>query len=315
MAEQLSTAIDGYLARLTGRGMSPHTIDGYRRDLVQFSAFMQRAEGVSPAPAQVTPAMVRGFVADLTRKGLAAASVGRKLAALRGLFRDLRARGEVHADPCGRVQGPKKPQRLPRLPGRDDLERLLAVSDGDDRRAARDRAILETLYGAGIRAAELVGLDKQDLRLTEGLIRVLGKGRKERIVPVGSAACTALAAYLPLWSAWRARGGREPDRAPLFLNRDGDRLTTRGLAWILARRLEGAGIVTPTTPHGLRHAFATHLLDNGADLRAIQELLGHAGLSTTQRYTHVSTAQLTAAYEAAHPRARRGGRATSRSKP
>jgi len=327
-ASEMERAIAGYLERLAGRGMSAHTVRAYGGDLAEFRVFLARAEGEAPAPAEVTPGMVRGFMAGLMGRGLAAASTGRKLAAVRGLFADLRGRGEVSTDPCARVRSPKLPERLPRLPGRDDLNRLLAGGGGEaadspadvggsatppqgvaaDRLAVRDRAIFETLYGAGVRAAELVGLDRQDLRLGEGLIRVLGKGRKERIVPIGGGAARALADYLNLWSAWRATGRREPKRAPLFLNREGNRLTTRGLAWILSRRLAEAGVLRPTSPHGLRHAFATHLLDNGADLRAIQELLGHANLSTTQRYTHVSTAQLTAAYEAAHPRAGGSGK-------
>jgi len=163
--------------------------------------------------------------------------------------------------------------------------------------------MLETLYSAGIRVSELVGLDLPDLRLGEGLLRIWGKGNKERIVPIGQIAQDALNDYVGLWGPWRAKGKREPRRSPLFLNHRGDRLTARGLALILDKWLKQSGALARISPHGMRHSFATHLLDGGADLRAIQELLGHVSLSTTQRYTHVSTEQLMRAYKAAHPRA------------
>ncbi len=298
--------VSEFLARLSARGKSPHTVRAYGRDLAQFVDFLAQAEGAVPPAPNVTPGMVRGFVALLSEKGAAATTVGRKLSAVRGLFAELAARGQIGVDPCLRIKSPKRPHRLPRVLAAEQVETLVTTPDGEDRLAVRDRALLETLYGAGIRAAELAGLDRTDLRLAEGLIRVTGKGRKERIVPVGESARQALADYLVLWPRWREKGAREPDRAPLFLNRDGNRLTTRGLAWILARRLKESGLFTHVSPHGMRHSFATHLLDGGADLRAIQELLGHVSLSTTQRYTHVSTAQVEAAYAAAHPRAGTG---------
>lgn len=299
----MQARIGEYLDRLSARGKSLHTVQAYRRDLAQFVAYLSRAEGVVPAAGQVTPGMVRGFVAHLSERGDAATTVGRKLSAVRGLFAELSARGQVGIDPCLRIKPPKRPHRLPRVLAAQQVDTLVTTPEGESRLAVRDRALLETLYGAGIRAAELAGLDRADLRLAEGLIRVTGKGRKERIVPVGESARQALADYLVLWPAWREQGNKEPDRAPLFLNRDGNRLTTRGLTWILSRRVRESGLFTHVSPHGMRHSFATHLLDAGADLRAIQELLGHVSLSTTQRYTHVSTAQVEAAYAAAHPRA------------
>jgi integrase/recombinase XerC len=300
-------AVAAHLERLAGRDASPHTLRAYRRDLGCFLDFLAAAEGRVPAPAEVTAEMVRAFGAHLKGKGLAATSIARALSAVRGLLTELAARDEIPANPGLRVSGPKRPRRLPRLLARPDMETLLATPRGQGRMAVRDRAILETLYAAGVRVAEAAGLDLQDLRLGEGLIRVKGKGRKERIVPLGSAAREALGAYLDLWGPWRARGTRERDRSPLFLNPRGDRLTTRGLANILARRLAESGVFARISPHGMRHSFATHLLDAGADLRAIQELLGHASLSTTQRYTHVSLEHVAAQYRAAHPRAGEDG--------
>jgi integrase/recombinase XerC len=293
-----------HLERLTARGLSPHTLRAYARDLETFAAFLASAEGALPAPDAVTGAMVQAFGAHLRGTGLAPASISRALSAVRGLFADLAARGVVPANPGAQVAGPKRPRRLPRLLPAPDMAALVAAPKGEGRLAVRDRALLETMYASGIRVGEAADLDVPDLRLDEGLVRVRGKGRKERIVPVGGPAREALGHYLALWGPWRAKGRREPSRAPLFLGRTGDRLTARGLAWILARRLSESGVFGRISPHGVRHSFATHLLDAGADLRAIQELLGHASLSTTQRYTHVSLAHLESAYRDAHPRAR-----------
>jgi len=300
----MRAAIEAYLERLTARGMSAHTLRAYTRDLEQFAAFLTSAEGTLPAPEGVTGAMVQAFGAHLKGRDLAPSSISRALSAVRGLFSDLAARGEVPANPGAQVSGPKRPSRLPRLLPEPDMQTLVAAPRGEGRLAVRDRALLETMYASGIRVGEAADLDVPDLRLDEGLVRVRGKGRKERIVPLGSPAREALGHYLALWGPWRAKGRREPSRAPLFLGRTGDRLTARGLAWILARRLSESGVFGRISPHGVRHSFATHLLDAGADLRSIQELLGHASLSTTQRYTHVSLAHLESAYRDAHPRAR-----------
>jgi integrase/recombinase XerC len=313
----MQDAVAAHLARLAARGLSPNTLRAYTRDLAGFVDYLRRAEGQVPAPSGVTAEMVRGYGAELKGRGLAAASVARGLSAVRGLLAELAARDEIAASPADRVPGPKRPRRLPRLLARPDMEALVAAPKGERRLEVRDRAILETLYGAGIRVSEATGIDLQDLRLGEGLVRVWGKGRKERIVPVGAAAREALGHYLDLWGPWRAKGRRERDRSPLFLNHGGDRLSARGLAWVLARRLAESGVFGRISPHGMRHSFATHLLDAGADLRAIQELLGHASLSTTQRYTHVSLEHVSAAYQAAHPRAARPGAGpkTSRTTP
>ena len=302
------------MERVKGRGLSPHTARAYGRDLKVFTDFLRAAEGALPAPEAVTPMMVQGFAAHLRGRGLAPASAARALSAVRGLFADLAERGAVPANPAAQVVGPKRPKRLPRHLSEPDMAALLESPRGEGRLAVRDRALLETMYASGIRVGEAAGLDVPDLRLDEGLIRVRGKGNKERIVPVGAKAREALTHYLALWGPWRAKGRREPARAPLFLNPGGDRLTSRGLAFILARRLSESGVFSRISPHGVRHSFATHLLDAGADLRAIQELLGHASLSTTQRYTHVSLAHLDRAYRAAHPRAA-GDAPTGRTRP
>ncbi|MFQ5507750.1 MAG: tyrosine recombinase [Leptospirillia bacterium] len=294
-----------FLERQRAKHASPHTIAAYRRDLLYFAGHLEATEGRLPCPDEVTSVMVRNHVAALAARGLSAATVGRKLSAVRSLFADLLSRGEITADPAARVKSPKRPHRLPRFLAKEDMETLVESPRGEARLEVRDRAMLETLYAGGVRVSELVGLDVQDLRLSEGLIRVLGKGKKERVVPVGPAARAALSDYLALWRDWRAAGRRETDRAPLFLNQRGDRLSTRGMSWVLAKRLRRSGVLTRVSPHGVRHSFATHLLDGGADLRAIQELLGHASLATTQRYTHVSGDQVAAVYEAAHPRAKR----------
>ncbi|MBI5138125.1 MAG: tyrosine recombinase [Nitrospirae bacterium] len=297
-----------FLDGLAIKGLSAHTRRAYRRDLEQLCDFLQGAEGHLPAPAQVTPHMVRGFAGALSGRGLSATSIGRKLSAVRGLFDDLARRGVIGASPAERVRAPKRPTRLPRVLPKQDVATLLDGAGGATRADLRDKAMLETLYGAGIRVSELVGLDLGDVRLKDGLVRVWGKGNKERIVPMGAAAARALEDYIAVWGPWRAGGRAEPRRSPLFLNRSGNRLTTRGMALILKKRLAESGVLTRVSPHGLRHSFATHLLDGGADLRAIQELLGHVSLSTTQRYTHVSTERLKEAYQAAHPLARAGRR-------
>ncbi len=288
------------------KGLSPHTKTAYRRDIDQFTEFLMRAEGRLPTPQGVTPEMVRGFIGHLHDRGLSATSIGRKLSAVRGLFADLAGRGVIAANPADRVRAPKRGRKLPRVLPRQDMNALLETPGGATRADLRDRAMLETLYGAGIRVAELVGLELGDVRLTEGLVRVWGKGNKERIVPLGATAVRALTDYIAVWGPWRAKGRQEPRRSPLFLNARGDRLTPRGVAWLLQQRLKQSGALARVSPHGMRHSFATHLLDGGADLRAIQELLGHVSLSTTQRYTQVSTEQLQRAYRAAHPRAAKG---------
>jgi tyrosine recombinase XerC len=270
---------------------SPHTVKSYRADLEDF----RRWTG-SSTPGEVTARDVRAYLAVLHTRGLDPVSVARKLAAIRSWFRFLRRRGVVEANPAQQIRGPRLPRKLVSfLP----IDETVALMDAPDPEATtRDRAIIELLYASGLRVSELVGLDVRDVDLAEMTVRVLGKGSKERIVPFGDAAAQALRGHLGA----RASGA-------VFLNRRGGRLTVRSVHTIVRRRARAARITRRVTPHTLRHTFATHLLDSGADLRMIQELLGHSRLSTTQRYTHVGSDQLLRIYDAAHPRAREQRRA------
>jgi integrase/recombinase XerC len=275
------------------RGASPHTIRSYRADLHDCVGFLERRGLGTLVDADAR--VVRGYLADLHDRGLARTSIARRLATLRSFFRFLIRRGRVRVNPAREVRTPSLPGRLPAHLPIDQSQALFRHPPGDEVADRRDRAILEVLYATGVRVAELAGLDLEDTDLGEGSVRVLGKGRKERMVPLGSKAVDAVRAYL---------GGREGSRGPLFRNARGGRLTVRSLHRIVRDRARAAGLAGRVTPHTLRHTFATHLLDAGADLRLIQELLGHARLATTQRYTHVSADRLAKVYDAAHPRAK-----------
>jgi integrase/recombinase XerC len=293
-SERAGPAVAAFLRYLVAeRGASEHTVRSYRADLLDCVGFVERrALGALPdADARV----LRGYLADLHARGLARTSIARRLATLRSFFRFLIRRGRARVNPAREVRTPSLPGRLPAHLPIDQSEALFRQSFGDDEASRRDRAVLEVLYASGVRVAELSGLDVEDVDLREGGVRVLGKGRKERIVPLGTKAVEALRAYL---------GAREGGRGPLFRNPRGGRLTVRSLHRIVRARARAAGLAGRVTPHTLRHTFATHLLDAGADLRLIQELLGHARLATTQRYTHVSADRLARVYDAAHPRAR-----------
>ncbi len=278
------------------RGASPHTLKAYRTDCLEFFRVMEAA-GITPL--QPGRRGVEVFFSALYRRH-APASIGRKLAAIRGLFRFLKRRGVVETNPFQGVRGPKQPRRLPDFLPVDEAFVLLDAEYPQDPIGIRDRAILEVLYGGGLRVAEVVGLDLHHVDLEAGEARVLGKGRKERIVPLGSKAVEALRAWL---SVRPAVCREQKEQKALFLNWRGGRLTTRSVGRLLERAVLRAGLVRRVHPHTLRHSFATHLLDGGADLRDIQELLGHARLSTTQRYTHVTLARLREVYDQSHPRA------------
>ncbi len=255
-------------------------------------------------PAEIDSLTIRAFIADLHGRGISRSSIARKLASLRSFFRYLCREGVLQANPAKLVSTPKLPKRLPAHLSVDEIDRLMASPGRQDAPSARDRAILELFYASGIRLSELVGLDVQQLDLRAGLVKVKGKGNKERIVPVGSKAATALKLYLDRRRELipgRGPGSRVPQA--VFLNRFGGRLSARGVARILLKYLERSGLGPKITPHGLRHSYATHLLEAGADLRAIQELLGHSRLSTTQRYTHLNLDHLMEVYDKAHPRA------------
>lgn len=289
-----ASAVDAFLRHLAAeRGASVHTMRGYRGDLADFRAFLERRRLGPLASADVR--VVRAYLADLHARGLARTSVARRLATLRSFFRFRLRRGLAKTNPAREVRTPALPRRLPGHLPIDQSEALLRQAFDDGEAGRRDRAVLELLYASGVRVAELAGLAVEDVDLGQGTVRVLGKGRKERVIPIGRKAIEALRGYL---------GTREGGRGPLFLNRRGGRLTVRSLHRIVRARARAAGLAARVTPHTLRHTFATHLLDAGADLRLIQELLGHARLTTTQRYTHVSADRLVRVYDAAHPRAK-----------
>jgi tyrosine recombinase XerC len=308
-------ALEAFVAHLRDeRGLSAHTVAAYRRDMAQFLQFAGRA-GVTD-PAQVEPLLLRRFLALLRTRGLAAASIARKAAALRSGFRFLARRGLVADDPAAGLGVPRGPRRLPVVLKQRQVDRLLAGPEPVDPVGLRDRAILELLYATGIRVGELCGLRLGDVDLAADTVLVLGKGAKQRIVPFGEPARAALLEYLV-----NGRAAMLPDpsragaatRAPrpdsgadgdvLFFNRRGRPMTQRDVRGMLERYRVAAGAPAGTSPHTLRHSFATHLLEGGADLRAVQELLGHVALTTTQTYTHVSNERLRRVYEQAHPRA------------
>ena len=292
---------EGFTAYLRDeRNLSPHTLRAYEREVARFVAFATGEMGCS-GPAEVKPAAVRAYLAHLHGERLARVSAQRALAALRTYFRFLCREREIDANPAVVVPTPRAPKRLPEVLTAPQLAELLEALPATPA-GRRDRAALELLYGAGLRAAELVGLDLDDVELARRLARVRGKGGKERIVPFGRLAEQALRAYLPERGAWRAASERLDDE-PLFVNQRGGRLTDRSLRRILDAAVRHVALAHHVHPHTLRHAFATHLLEAGMDLRAIQELLGHASLATTQRYTHLDLAHLMETYRKAHPKA------------
>jgi len=318
----------------TERRASPHTIRAYAADLEQYAAFL-RSRGAALVPS--SPALVRAFVAEASA-GAGPVSIARKLSTLRSLYRFLVREGLAEQNPARAVASPRRPKRLPEVLPEEEVAALVEAPAAErDPLALRDRAFLELLYASGLRVSELTGLDLVDLDLAQGLVRVLGKRRKERIVPFGAPAAEALRRWLadgrPALQGRRSggtlappsRSSRPPDpparsgsassgsacaRLPsaatgaLFLNHRGGRLSPRSVARRISRWVLAAGLPRHVHPHVLRHSFATHLLGNGADLRGIQELLGHASLSTTQRYTHLDWKRLADVYDRAHPRAK-----------
>ena len=280
------------------RNYSPHTCKAYRRDLAEFKTFLAQHGIVSARDFnRIDNLLLRRALAELHRR-CQRSTIARKLSAWRSFFRFLVREGLLAANPAEGLATPRLSSYLPKTLSVDEACALMERDHRHDLLGLRDRAIVETLYSCGLRISELTGLDVGDLDLSQQLVRVLGKGRKERILPVGRKALAALADYLD------ARGG-PPEDEPLFLNARGGRLTPRSVQRNLKTRLLKAGILKDIGPHALRHSFATHLLDGGADLRAIQELLGHASLSTTQKYTQVSVDQLMAVYDRAHPRGKK----------
>lgn len=281
------------------RRASEHTLRSYQDDLALFERFLEetRPAGGDPSPASADARRLRRYSAWLSGRGYAASTVARRLASLRSYFRHLRRNGEVEADPTASLRSPKQPKRLPSLLKVDEVVGLLDSIPVDEALGRRDRAMFETLYGGGLRVSEVVGLDLEDLDLDEEMVRVRGKGRRERLCPIGPMAVHWIRLHLA------TRRPRSADERGVFLNRYGDRLTARSVGRLLEEHLARAGIRTEASPHTLRHSFATHMLDRGADLRSVQELLGHRKLTTTQIYTHVTGERLMDAYQEAHPRA------------
>jgi integrase/recombinase XerC len=302
------------------RNASPHTVAAYDSDLslfVTFTAAHLRKKSSDLQPGDIDLPVVRAFMADLYRQGQARASVSRKLSALRTFTRYMRREGWIEGDPVALAAAPKKEQKVPSHLSVDEMSTLLATPDASDALGCRDRAILELFYASGLRLSELVGLDVEDVNWSARMVRVMGKGGKERIVPFNDATKTAIAAWLkdraalvnsqlPTPNSQNRTRSRKTEADALFVNFRGSRLTGRSVQRLLARYMSMCSTRFGISPHALRHSFATHLLERGADLRAIQELLGHVALSTTQRYTHVNSAQLLDVYRKSHPRAKAG---------
>jgi len=300
----MRTAVDRFLQYLrVERNASELTVKSYREDLTALADYLAEGrDGCCPTPGEVTVPELRGYVAALSEAGYAKTTISRRLASMRSFFRFGQREGWTKANPAKPLRNPRKPRSLPHFLSSEELGRLLTAPPSNDPMGLRDRAILETMYSAGLRVSELVGLSDSDLDFAVGVVRVRGKGRKERLAPIGSYA----AAALKRWLTVRKLSVREPNdgRAPVFVNKFGRRLTTRSVGRLLEKYLRRTGLDTRTTPHSLRHSFATHLLNRGADIRSVQELLGHKSLVTTQIYTHVSTAGLRQIYQRAHPRAK-----------
>ena len=316
----MDSAVKKFLDYLrTVRYSSPNTVRSYENDLVQFLAFLTPPGTATPSPQEVTHLMIREFVAHLHDLKLEKSSIARKLAAIRSFFKFAVREGLVIRNPARLVATPKLPKRIPSVLSAEDLSTFLdsmsseperggerpRKSGKDDSRLMlkRDRAILELLYASGLRVSELTGLNLGDMDRKELMLRVRGKGNKERIVPYGGKAQQALEAYEPVRQEMLRKAGGRGERQAVFLNHRGTRLTQRSVARIVKKYARLANVNWDLHPHSLRHAFATHLLADGADLRAIQELLGHSSLSTTQRYTHATIRQLLEVYDKAHPRA------------
>jgi len=290
-------AVAAFLAHLKQeRNASPHTLRAYAHDLAEFQGHLREELRREPRPRDVDHLLIRAFLARLHRAGLKKSSAARKLAGLRTFFRYLCREGVLERNPARSLLSPRTERRIPAHLDEAEVSALLEF-EADTAWRTRARAILELLYATGMRCSELVGLDLLELDLDARLVRVVGKGRKERIVPFGRSAHQALIAYLPV------REKARPRCEAVFLNARGGRLTDRSVRLIVARRLSETAVARRISPHALRHSFATHLLERGADLRSIQELLGHTSLSTTQRYTHVNAKHLLEIYRKTHPRA------------
>lgn len=291
------------------RNLSPQTVRAYMADLKQFHGFLAQAPAGrrdgGELLEQADSLAIRSYLADLYRKKLRKTSIGRKLAALKTFYTFLLRQGRIRSNPAELIQAPKAETYVPKVLSVDDVFALLGEHFEAGPAGHRDRAILELFYGSGIRLSELAGLNLTDVDLDGGLVKVRGKGARERLVPMGPPCREALARWIEERPAL-VREGRTGPENPLFLNRSGERLSGRSVARLLDGYVRKSGIGRKISPHALRHSFATHLLDSGADLRSIQEMLGHKSLSTTQKYTAVSIGRLMEVYDRAHPKAREG---------
>jgi integrase/recombinase XerC len=303
----MDTALADYLRHLAlEKNASAHTVKSYREDLTQAAEFFRGKIGQDAGVDRLTPRTVRAFAGWLHDRGYASSTIARRLAAVRSWCKFLCRQGTLTVNPADGLRGPRLDKKLPHFLGEEALAQLVCAPTGDSPLGLRDQAILETLYSAGLRVSELTGLNLGDLDLEGGTALVRGKGRRERLALLGEPA----AAALKKWLSVRDSVGQSDDaptapgkRDAVFLNKRGGRLTTRSVGRLLAKYLALTGLDLRASPHSLRHSFATHLLDNGADIRAVQELLGHRSLTTTQVYTHVNTQRMQESYQKAHPRA------------
>ena len=285
--------VDNFIRYLeVEKGVSAHTVRAYKKDLEEFSEYAKTE------PGKMDMLDVRGFIADQIKKGLSKITVGRRLSSIRSFFKFLYREGYINSNPAKLVSNPKIPKLLPKFLSVDDIFSLIEKPEGMGFLPARDKAILELLYSSGLRVSELSGLNVDDLNIRESMAKIRGKGRKERIVPVGSKAIDALKSYMI------ERMLLKSNERALFLNRTRTRLTDRGVRRIVVKYARAVAINGQIGPHTLRHSFASHLLQGGADLRVIQELLGHVSLSTTQKYTHLDITHLMDVYDKAHPLAK-----------
>lgn len=301
----MQSAIARFLRYLAvERNSSELTIKSYREDLTCLVEYLEESQGRIPEPRQVTPLDLRGYVSALHEAGYARSSVSRRLASMRSFFRFAQRENLVEVNPAKPLRNPRPERKLPHFLTTQEIGKLLKAPPTNELLGMRDRAILETMYSAGLRVSELVAIDLIDLQFDEGLVRVRGKGKRERLAPLGSYACRAINRWLDRRESL-VKDHDDPN-SPVYVNRFGNRITTRSVGRMLEKYLKLTGLDLRTSPHTLRHSFATHLLDGGADIRSVQELLGHKSLVTTQIYTHVSTAGLRKIYEQSHPLAAKG---------
>ena len=301
--------VDLFLSHLTDeRGCSPHTVKAYTEDLSAFVTFLETRGDLDAFPHKVDRLILRAFLADQTTKGTSKRTLSRRLSGLRSFYKFLINRKLTATSPLDGIHNPKTPKTLPKFLTESEVRTLVESVKDSNWMDVRDRALLELLYGAGVRVSELVGSNLEDFDRERGLLLVRGKGKKERMLPVGTCATNSLTTWLvrrPEAASGRTDlpAAEHTPTSPVFVNRFGTRLDVRSVRRILEKRLASAGLPPGATPHTLRHSYATHLLERGADLRSVQELLGHASLSTTQIYTHVTPSRLKDIYQTAHPKA------------